>query len=408
MNDKNKERSEKLKADLEKARRNAAKLQDALDTAEALKEASPATIEKVKARLAEAEERVSDLLRLLADMEAKMRNGRKKIASKSEKGRVFAAPVTAEDTEPEIPSVETRSETFNRNKTIEEIVEHGTLLEKVRLYICSLDAEGYFGTDGDTLPNEYIAKINKSIKTDEDREKIKDYFREYRALREYGEHLRYFFKRFQTNAALLATYLNQLDSYKQMAKNYTEVVNNLLQVPARTTSRKAQPEARFISEADKEKTVELMVRQILANNPVKGARLLYNELERSFYVEEFNGQLYAQILKTAKSTTEAMADFKAYVVVVEKEVKESELKYIPISIQMCLENVQEERFIRFIVPNLEYFRSELNHRAASGEIIHLSEDKRAVIPDYFEVKPSSEVVADCAFGLNNIKKSYLE
>ena len=68
---------------------------------------------------------------------------------------------------------------------------------------------------------------------------------------------------------------------------------------------------------------------------------------------------------------------------------------MPTNIQISIENAEEERYTRYLVKNLRYFRSELNQRKARGESITPEDEKRAVIPDFYEVKPSKNVLADC-------------
>ena len=95
-------------------------------------------------------------------------------------------------------------------------------------------------------------------------------------------------------------------------------------------------------------------------------------------------------LKEAKETAEAMADFKALAVAAEEFIAQSELGYTPISIEMPIQNAKEERYTRYLVKNLRYFRSEFLQKKS-----HTSEDrKRALIPDYYETKPNKDLYRD--------------
>ena len=70
--------------------------------------------------------------------------------------------------------------------------------------------------------------------------------------------------------------------------------------------------------------------------------------------------------------------------------------------QQSIENAEEERYTRYLVKNLRYFRSDLNQRKAKGETVTPEDEKRAIIPDFYEVKPSKNVLRDCRAA---IKKS---
>ena len=73
---------------------------------------------------------------------------------------------------------------------------------------------------------------------------------------------------------------------------------------------------------------------------------------------------------------------------------------MPISTQVTIENAEEERYTRYLVRDLSFFRSELNLRRAKGKTITKERKLRAVIADYYEVKPAPDIKADCEDALN--------
>ena len=150
-----------------------------------------------------------------------------------------------------------------------------------------------------------------------------------------------------------------------------------------------------------EETRKNFIQDILYSNVLDGATLQFNEKTENFHIDvEEKGGLYSRIQEAAKDATKDLSDFKAYVIVAEEYIYKSTLKYMPIPIQMSIENAEEERYTRYLVKNLRYFRSELNQRKERGETVTPGEEKRAVIPDFYEVKPSKNVLADCKVAIN--------
>ena len=105
-------------------------------------------------------------------------------------------------------------------------------------------------------------------------------------------------------------------------------------------------------------------------------------------------RFYKIATMTSERATKALADFKAYAVTAEKFIQDSVTKYVPISVKMAIDNAKRESYTRYLVKNRVYFRSELNIRKANGETITQEEERRALIPDYLEVEPTPEILAD--------------
>lgn len=331
-------------------------------------------------------------------------------ARQDAKKRTFANPQTADEAEGDLPTLEQLANggTLLRSnsgkwKTREEILEDGTLLEKLRLYFASGDMDGYFGTEG-KLTKQEIAKIAASIRTKEDKEVVEICYKEYHALREYGKQLQYFFKRFQVSYSMLATLLNKWDSYERTAEQLTYLFNfnpneeNLSDI---IDADKAPYEPPVVHKDDVDRfyspeRIKAFLAEKAKHLTFEGAELKVDKDKLSFVVDVYGkGGLYSQIKQEEKAAIETLADFKAFVLAVEKYLEASVLHFMPISIQMSVENAEEERYTRYLVKNLSYFRSELNIRKEQGETITPEEEAKAVIPDYYEVEPTKEVYKSC-------------
>lgn len=341
------------------------------------------------------EEQLSDIREKGAALEKALQNQKKRREfskmveeerqkqKEKEKERKFAAPKTAEEAEGEMPS---RDIVFKSKK---EILDEGTLLQKMRLYVSYLDTDNYFGYSYSFTERDQ-AKLIASIKTEADRNTSIQCISEYKRLSKFGEKLRFFFKRFQTSFSLLAVLLNRWDSYEEIARTQTDAYHSF----------KNNRMWLFVTDPkEREKALSLFILSA-ERKPLEGAKLRFNKEKECFFVDvDGDGGLYSQIKTEAEETTGSLSDFKAYAVVAEEYIKNSTLKYMPISIQMSIENAEQERYVRFLVSNLRYFRSDLAQRREKGETITAEDERRAVIPDYYEVKPSPDVYEDCKNGI---------
>lgn len=363
--------------------------------------------------------------------------------------RKFATPTTSEDAELQLPPL---AEQLGEVMTEQDIIERGTLLQKAKLYYTLLDYDGYFGSSEDN-PEEVKSNLIASVKSKEDMETLKQCAKEFAALQKYGQRLSYFFKRFQTSFAILARLLNLWDSYEKVAQNHTNILRRLYEDclkqgeslyqkgervidyeggSAEDYQGGGNEQARLFAEVNANGYISNVLHCSGEDGLWEGACLRFDYDKWAFYAdvelkggrfweldialldEDFKERarkhnqqekpLYLQIQEEATTTTEALSDFKAYAVVVGDFLKgglskKSVLRYMPISIQMSIENAEEERFTRYLVKNLSFFRSEINQRRSKGETITPEEEKRAVIPDFYEVEPTAEVYEDCRDGL---------
>ena len=334
-----------------------------------------------------------------------MEKEEKKMIEQKKKERVFANPQTGGEAYPDLPSMEYLANGYNviqpNGKTLskEDILKSGTLLQKIRLYISSIDLSGYFEAK-ERLTEEELKYIRSSIRTKEDKDFVNLCVKEYNTIFEFGTRLSFFFKRFQTSFAILAVLLNKWDSYEFTAKKLT-LLYYLTQTKVISYFEGEPPEQWYRKDEYPEEIRKRLIEDLKNSDLLDGARLKFDENKGKFYVDvNEEGGLYSQIREAAKDATKDLSDFKAYVVVAEEYINNSTLKYMPIPIQMSIENAEEERYTRYLVKNLHYFRSELNQRKERGETITTGKEKMAVIPDFYEVKPSKNVLADCKVAIN--------
>lgn len=324
------------------------------------------------------------------------------------KERIFANPQTGGEAYTDLPSMEHLANGYNviqpdgKILSKEDILKSGTLLQKIRLYISNIDLSGYFEAK-ERLTEEELKQIRNSIRTKEDKKLVNLCVKEYNTIFEFGTRLSYFFKRFQTSYAVLAVLLNKWDSYEYTAKQLT-----LLYETMRTSfltiweeDDTGKPTNTETIELYPDTTINNFIEDLIRTNVLDGATLLFNDNTRKFYISaKEKGGLYSRIQEAAKDATKDLSDFKAYVIVAEEYIYKSTLKYMPIPIQMSIENAEQERYTRYLVKNLRYFRSELNQRKERGETVTPGEENMAVIPDFYEVKPSKNVLADCKATIN--------
>ena len=334
-------------------------------------------------------------------------------ARQEAKERIFANPQTGDEAEPDLPPLEKLANGYNpttqtdgehKIMTREEILNNGTPLQKIRLLVSNIDLNGYFEAK-EELTKEERMKIINSIKTNEDRKLLEVCIKEYDTISNFGRLLSFFFKRFQTSYAILAVLLNKWDSYEYTAQRLTKMyeVMKTLRFTVWDEDEEGNPKNLQDVEVYEDNTINNVANEILYSNLLSDAALKFDHKTKCFYIDtNIKGDLFSQILTEAKSATKDLSDFKAYTIVAENFIKKSTLKYMPISIQQSIENAEEERYARYLVKNLRYFRSELNQRKARGEDITPQENKMAIIPDFYEVKPSKNVLADCKASIKDM------
>lgn len=330
-------------------------------------------------------------------------NGFPFMEAKGTEERVFANPKTGDEAEPDLPSLEHLANGYQTGESErmskEDILERGTLIQKLRLFLGSYDLSGYFEAE-EEITEEEQRKIKASILTQEDRSLTNTCVKEFNKISDFGKLLSFFFKRFQTSYAILAVLLNKWDSYEYTAKQLSTLYSVMKESFVLITE---EDETVDLIDIYTKETISNIINDLIYSNILEGAKLKFNEDTEEFYIDvEEEGGLYSQILEEAKSTSKDLSDFKAYAIVAEDYIKKSKLKYMPIPIQHSIESAAEERYTRYLVKNLRYFRSDLNQRKARGETITQEDEKRAVIPDFYEVPPSKNVLKDCKQALKKM------
>ena len=391
------EEKDKIRARLEKMskelRQRAIEMEEAVTISRNIKLKD---IEAQKRLIVETEEKLS-YYKYVLDRMLEERWGesqrRKKAEAQAPKERVFAQASTGDEAEGDVPSPEERSFALN-GKTKEEILESGTLTEKIRLFLCYKDDNGYADSKA-RLTNEEVKLIIHSINTKEDRDKAAKFSKEYEGLCKYGEQLRFYFKRFQTCFSALAKVLNEWDSYEITAQIQTAQIRAIIDMP--TAEEAGGIPNYFDSEEQKQSVITNIVERV-ESIQLNGAALKWDGRKNLFKVEVYKTGLYGAALKEAKETAEAMADFKALAVAAEEFIAQSELGYTPISIQLPIQNAKEERYTRYLVKNLRFFRSELKPSHTSEQA------QRALIPDFYQTKPNREFLRDARAALQSYVK----
>ena len=389
-------RLEKMSKDL---RQKAIEMEEAITISRNLKRND---IEAQKRLIEETEEKLSYLKQILAQMLAEQwaeKQRRRRATDKAPEDRVFAQASTSEEAEGTIPTIEERILDLN-GKTRKETFERGTLTEKIRAYLCFKDDSNYMGEETKLTEREW-QQITLSIETKEDSDRTQEYMREFDKLCSFGGQLSFYFKRFQTAFASLAKLLNQWDNYDKIAQNLTKQIREAIDATTGDEPRKRAGSQHFESEEEREVIIRFIF-SVADNMQTQGATLEWNRKKNTFTANVYEaGGLYERILQEAKETEAAMSEFKAIALAAEDFIEKSELHYTPISIQVAVENAKTERYTRYLVKNLIYFRSEyLRKRREKGSPLTLGETKRALIPDYYETKPNRELYRDARAALN--------
>lgn len=381
------EEKDKIRARLEQMskdlRQKAIEMEEAITISRNLRAKD---IEAQKRLIAETEEKLKFYKYVLAQITAErwsenQRKSKTKEAAPDQE-RIFAEASTGEEAEGKTQSAEERVLKFT-GKTKEEILKSGTLKEKITLFFCYDDAKNYFDNESE-LTREEESSIGMAFNTDEDYRLGRKCRKEYDALCRFGEQLRFYFKRFQTCYSALAKLLNKWDSYDNMAQLFNDQLKMIQSIPTADSTDKGG--LVFRTEAHKEAVINRLMQQFF-NSKLEGATIDYDTSKDRIFANVYaNGGLYDMILIEANETAEAMSDFKGLAVAAHEFIEKSELHYTPISIEGAIENALTEQYTRYLVKNLRYFRSELRKKKS-----HTSEDrKRALIPDFLEVKPTRE------------------
>ena len=326
----------------------------------------------------ERKKKLDESVRAMQKKAADLYGAHKAVEAYKKRKRVFVSPPAADEAEEDLPSFKEVLSWYT-TKTKEEVIESGTLKERLLLSFVGADFETYFNTENSLADGEadkLVSCIWESSEWGQRRgEKVRKCVKEFRVIVSYSDHLRSFYLRSQACFAILASLINRLDTYEKTAEKLTSLFQTTEGQDANTLLE-------------------------LWGKDFEGARLLFDEEGQSFYVDanEPNGAKYAlnkEIEDAADDAASTLSDFKAYTKAGNEFVKGTFLKYQPISMRMAVKNVEEERYPRYMVKDLSRFRSEINKRRADGETITPEEVRRAVIPDFYESLTPEDMYQSC-------------
>ena len=135
---------------------------------------------------------------------------KRRTRTKKTEGRIFANPQNTDEAGLMLPPFR---EQLGINKTEREILETGTLRQKVRLYYTLMDFGGYFNAPkGEVTLTDVMNNIHADVKPfgewePQAKKFIKKSSEEFEALKKYGSQMSFYFRSFQASFAILAIIL---------------------------------------------------------------------------------------------------------------------------------------------------------------------------------------------------------
>ena len=303
--------------------------------------------------------------------------------------------------------------------TEQEIMERGTLQQRIWLYFVLYDYSQYSNIQSTAAFQE----LRQIITTDEEIALFERCRREYIALYNIGEKVAYYYKRYQTSLAALARVLLLWDLYKTSAKAYNKALEMTLDTERQRAislykkgeymcdSEPEEPEDNTEPPTEEQQInwltemagngfingIEAISNSIMVDT---GARIRHDYSKGGFYVDihiNQNGErsLYEKIQEEARQTEEDFTDFVAIARAIRnfEKSKQNTLHYLPVNIRAAIDNAESEAYIRYLIKNKEYLRSELNYRRWFGEDITPEQEAVAVVPDYYEIQPSQSSIS---------------
>ena len=303
--------------------------------------------------------------------------------------RDFARNV-GEASEAKRPTIE---ELYNENRkgdpqTREEVLRDGTLEEKILLYLAHGDIKGFFNSENEILTPEEVAMIGRSIRTPQEEKFVADCFVQTNTMMDFSRRVLLSFKRFQVALGSLAMSLSKWEMYEKTLSQLSLMYETTAMLQ-RDEANKEDLQERILEQATK--SISFDDADIIIKRDQGGAKLAVD-----IFIE---GGLYSKIEEEVEEVTKWFADFKGYMVVAYEYMSTSAIPFKPATIMMCERDAIEEIYAKYLIKDPSFFRSYLNERKRNGEIITPEEERRAVIPDYSEIKPLNETIRDCRGGL---------
>lgn len=279
------------------------------------------------------------------------------------------------------------------NKPISEILESGTIYEKVSLaaYDFSRKAAGKTRP----LTDEQRQQIRGSLHTEEEINEYVEFARVYDKLRAYQDDFMYIFKMYQLDLSMLQNLLTKWNNYEYIASLWSYCLNNTMHTGLEDDCQ------RFIH-----------TRELLADFEIQGSESLAHHLNATLKEEQnvrfivfgkdvkadidFEGGLYSKIQWQAGEAVKRLRMCKAYcLALVDYVAKNRVFGLVPSLLLEAMENVRLGLFINMLTHDKEYLRSELNNRRKRGEAVTPEEEHKAVYPDFEEVEADKDTLAYC-------------
>ena len=272
--------------------------------------------------------------------------------------------------------------------------QDGSLKQKLWRFFLTFDldhSKEYAGTfynlGKEKLTEKETDQLRGEIR-DEDVEMVRQCFREYNTINAYGGKLEASYYKLEVAFGRLALLINQWDGYENAAKIHTATYRRI---------RATDPEAG-------ENYRDNIIICSGEDGNWNGARLQFNEKEDAFTVDVdgMEESLYGQIKEAAAITEAKLSAFKAFVVAAMVYLEKSILHYTPLCIVVTTASAMGNHFADGLVRDKRYFRQEINKKKIAGEKVTREEEKRAVIPDFYEVKTSLPVYKECLDGIKGL------
>ena len=228
-------------------------------------------------------------------------------------------------------------------------------------------------------------KIMERFSGTDDLKAMSGYINLYGDLNKYQDNLYKSYKVYQISIGDLSKFTTLWDEYSKMADVLTALITG-----------------RGLS--NEEIQVELeKVAPMIQNKLVK---YVYNEEKNKIEADIFQkGQLYDLVVEASKDAEDFLSIVKACIMVIEEFMTENCYYFImPIIMDETIQIVKKEIYSHSIINDL-YHKSRKNKILKSGGTVSDDDLKKAVVPDYNEIKPGIEYLNMCYNGLQKIREN---
>lgn len=264
------------------------------------------------------------------------------------------------------------------------IIKEGTPEERAAYFVRAFDLFRQGEKGKESLTKKQMEALGSSIKSKEEQEKYAFYTNLYFILRKYQGNLYRFVQLYKIGIGGLAKVIAQWEGYNKLAEALTTIF-----VDGRT-----------------EEEIQAELKKLASTINEKGVQYKYDPEKKAVVADIFSdGGFFEKIKEEQDTAKEFLSMCKACIVVIENFLSNYDCAFFltPSSMEMSIENVKMELYSRSLIGK-KYHMSELNHkRIDKGEPVTPEEELFAVVPDYYEVKPSEEFLEFCKNGLEAIR-----